>query len=317
MDTVLTACSHCGMQYRVKGENVGRKAKCAKCGEAFVISIMKGGPPPVPQRDSPALVACRFCGFQDSGNFCSNCGGRLTGQPVFDFDACKIPQTYLSRFPAGLNYDFEASPQKQEQERRGYEIRQRCEQFNEQLDELARAVKYQGADVADWHFDRLSIGRLVDSMPPDVPGRESIVSRLWTMVSDIERAAAKRDVDEQTEKVRQALQTGGVKNAEKALTKLRELITEHPNSGAPEMIVEFESAIKELEAAKTDDQQLSAFQKLLDKADRLAFQQESKKAAKAYQDCLFWLSRNELPDKGSVQSEIEQKLRTLQADASQ
>ncbi|GMU80464.1 MAG: hypothetical protein AMXMBFR47_03350 [Planctomycetota bacterium] len=36
--TVQTMCDHCGAQFRVKAEHVGKRAKCKACGESFVIA---------------------------------------------------------------------------------------------------------------------------------------------------------------------------------------------------------------------------------------------------------------------------------------
>jgi hypothetical protein len=245
---------------------------------------------------------------------CSNCGGRLMGERSFDFERCKVPESYLSRFPRDLSYDLDAPASQRDEERRRYDIRQSCERFNEQLDEMARVIKYEGVGAADWHFNRLNIGRFVDALPSDVPGRETIVARLWTTVSDVERAAASRDIEEQTEEVQQALKNGDVKKAEKAITGLRELIAGCPSSGASTAIAEFEAVLAKIQSSKVWEMQSAAFQKLLDKADKLAFQQESKKAVKAYQECLFWLSRYELPEKDRVQGEVEQKLHALQTE---
>jgi len=315
MNVVSIACPACRAQYRVKLENVGRKAKCAKCGQLFVVSAPVQEPAHAHPAESDGLLVCRYCGFQDSGYFCSNCGGRLAGEPPFDFESCKVPSAYLSHLPAELSYDLDGPSQKQEEQRRRYELRQRCEHFNEELDEMARVIKYQGIDEVDWRFNRLNVGRLVDSLPPDVPGRDEIATRLWTIVSDVERAAAKRDADEQTEEVRQALKTGDTKKAEKTLVKLRELTSDPPTGVSAALIAELESELQRLQSDEVGEKQSAAFQKLLDKADKLAFQHETKKAVKAYQECLFWLSRNELPDKERVQTEVEHKVRVLEANS--
>ncbi len=314
MNAVSIACPRCGAQYKVKADNIGKKARCPKCSEAFVLSLPPDTTPVVQETESGGLLTCPYCGFHDSGYFCSNCGGRLTGQPTFDLESCKVPRAYLSRLPAELRYDLDGPPQKHEEERRRYEMRQNCEHFNQELDEMARVIRYQGLEAADWHFNRLSVGRLVDSLPPDVPARDEIVTRLWTMVSDVERTATAGDIDALAGEVRQCIGSADSKKAGKALAKLREVMGDAPMAENVRLLAELESQVERLQSEKVNEKQSAAFQKLLDKADKLAFQQESKKAVKAYQECLFWLSRNELPGKGELQANLQEKLRTLGGD---
>lgn len=58
---------------------------------------------------------------------------------------------------------------------------------------------------------------------------------------------------------------------------------------------------------------MAEFQELKTKAEKLAFQAENKKAVKAFQECLFWLSRNEIDGKAHHEATIEDAIRKLQS----
>lgn len=317
MNDFHIACPKCRTSYRARVENVGRKAKCAKCGDVFIIIQ-----PTQPEQERPAtrgetLTACRFCGFQDSGNFCSNCGGRLTARPPYDFEACKIPQTFLCRFPRNLTYSLDAPGRVQEENQRLYEVRQHCENYNRQVEELERFMRYGEGEEARWQFSRLRIGQMVDSIPPDLAERESIVTRLWTIVSDVERPARKAYVDDLVREAKEAIELQDVKKAQRVLSSLKSEEGVLLDAAMAAQVKAFEEACGSLCSVRTSDKERAAFAKIVEKADKLAFQQEAKKALKAYQECLFWLSRHELPEKATLQADVEEKLKRVQDALSQ
>ncbi len=61
MANVQVACSKCGKPYKVDESKLGKAARCASCGEKFVLSVAKPAPvptaPPVPASDPPSSLA--------------------------------------------------------------------------------------------------------------------------------------------------------------------------------------------------------------------------------------------------------------------
>jgi len=311
MSTTIVVCPACSAKYKVKVEHVGKKAKCAKCSHLFVVPATVEGPGPSESSDSDALLACRYCGFQDAGNFCSNCGGRLASEPTFAFDRCKVPLSYLARLPSTEIFDLDAGTEVGAAHNRRCLERRECEHFNQEIDEMARVIRYKGVTEAVWRFDRLTVARMLDSLPPNVPERDALVSGLWSIVSDVEFLVAQREAQELTVEVRRAIDSADAKAAEKSLRKLGELARDAPSAASAALLTDLESELRRVQSAETAKKQMAAFQKLLEKADKLAFQHEKKRAAKAYQECLFWLSRNELLEKESLQADVDRKIEAL------
>jgi len=314
MEAVGITCPNCRAQYRVRRENLGKRARCTQCNESFVVTVPDSRGQTEGERAAAGLIPCPFCGFQDSGNFCSSCGGRLLGQPTLDFDRCKISTAYISQFPGRLSFDLGAPSAQREREQQEYEIRQACEHFNQQIDEMARVIRYKGARSANWQFDRLSVGRLIDSLPKAVPDRQEIVERLWTIVSDVEQASSAETIKDVAHKVTEALKAGDSKKAQKALARLRSFCSGERGDSYESMLSEFEVELGHVRTGEANRKQRAALQKLLDKADKLAFQGDDKRAIKAYQECLFWLTRNEVPDKDILRTDVERKVAALAAD---
>jgi|GEM_PF-4849006 len=312
MATISTSCPQCRATYRVPSEHAGKKARCTKCNTVFVVP--QAEPDAARPLDEPVgFVACRYCGFHGSGNFCSNCGGRLTGAPDYDFERCKVPASFLSQLPADFAIElFGTDPKRQEEQRREYEIRQSCQRFNEGLEEMGRQVKYEGVKSGGWRFSRLQVGRMLDQLPEVVPGREAIISRLWTIVSDIERASRNETIDELLENIESNLAHSNVKLASKEIDRLHETLKDAPDPALAKKLEAFNQRIQKIDEEARGERQIAAFRKLLDKADKLAFQGESKKAVKAYQECLFWLSRNDLPNKETVEADAQEKVSKAQ-----
>ena len=130
-------------------------------------------------------------------------------------------------------------------------------------------------------------------------------------MSDVEFLVAQREAQELTVEVRRAIDSADAKAAEKSLRKLGELARDAPSAASAALLTDLESELRRVQSAETAKKQMAAFQKLLEKADKLAFQHEKKRAAKAYQECLFWLSRNELLEKESLQADVDRKIEAL------
>src|SRR5205807_1141128 len=101
---------------------------------------------------------------------------------------------------------YDENPERQSEMRRQHAIYEACTHFNRELDDMAREMKYGGLEGSTWRFQRVQVGRLVDSLPADVPGRESIIARLWTTISDVERAIFKKRVTEEIREIEGSLQ---------------------------------------------------------------------------------------------------------------
>jgi hypothetical protein len=186
-------------------------------------------------------------------------------------------------------------------------------QFNTELDEMAREVKYGGLENASWRFNRVQIGRLVDNLPLELPGRETIITRLWTIISDVERSVLQNRIKAGFQAIDASLKAGDPKKCAKVIENLDELLKEAPDPAARKRLEEFRAGLLQLGEKGTQTKQLAAYQKLLDKADKLAFQQEWKKSIKGYQECQFWLSRNDVPNKNMLARDVQQKLEKAQA----
>jgi hypothetical protein len=105
-----------------------------------------------------------------------------------------------------------------------------------------------------------------------------------------------------------ALKAGDEKRASKAIGRVASLLSEAHDSAANTKLEDLRAGFRLLQDKSRDAKQQLVYRKLLDKADKLAFQQEWKKALKAYQECLFWLSRNNLSNKTELVADAQQKL---------
>lgn len=307
MDVITVVCPKCGGAYKIRPEHVGRKARCGKCATVFVVQG-SGREDNSSAREPTALVACRYCGFQDAGNFCSNCGARLSGKPAYGIRECMVPAAYIQALPSHFVFDMNATPDEQQRLDSLAEKRRKCEEFNDYLAELARELELGDPNRAPWRWDRVNLGRMVDQLPADVPGRDRIISSLWTIVSDIERQSDHAHFEKLVADTEAALQDVDLKVAEKTFKKLRAFLGEARVPDAALTVERLRTGLELLRAAASANKRTAEFQKLLDKAEKLVFQSEWKKAVKAYQECLFWLSRNEHPDADRLRSEVEKQM---------
>ncbi len=96
-ESIKVNCSSCGSSIRVPASAVGRRAKCPKCAQAFVISDPNaeapeesigddllagvGGEPPPPQAPRVELVPCPHCSKPNaaSAGICAHCRKSLIG----------------------------------------------------------------------------------------------------------------------------------------------------------------------------------------------------------------------------------------------
>jgi len=154
---------------------------------------------------------------------------------------------------------------------------------------------------------------LVDALDESVPGRTTLVRRLWGFISDVERLVNDRLVQESEDSLKNAIQECDLKKSQKALAKFKLILEEAKVAHWRERTAEWERSVGILESTQASDKQLQALNKLLEKADKLAFQENWKKAITAYQDCMFWLSRNSCPRKAQLQSETEAKLNAVKS----
>jgi hypothetical protein len=147
------------------------------------------------------------------------------------------------------------------------------------------------------------------SVPPtELPGRERIIARLWTIVSDIEKTLFKNRIRDEAQEAEAALKAGDAKKASKAIDSLAGSLSEGHDPGANTNLERLRSGLRLLGDKSQNAKQLIVCRKLLDKADKLAFPQERKKAIKTYQECLFWLSRNNISNKTGLVADAQQKL---------
>lgn len=314
VEPIRTNCPECNAAYSVRAENLGKRAKCAKCGVAFVLARARDSKVPERADVDEDLGACRFCGFQDSGNFCSNCGGRLRGESFPNLETCRVPESYYSQLCSEVLIDFDAPSHIREQQQREYELRSACERFNDQISEMSRTIKYGGFESAGWQFERVQIARLIDSLPPEVPGRTEIASRLWFVASEVERRVFENKLTQISTEFDGAIEGSDAKKAARLVSKMKELIGDNPRSDLRSRLASCESELAGIETTMRDGKLLAEFQKLKTKAEKLAFQGENKKAIKAFQECLFWLSRNEIDGKALQQATIEQAIQKLEIE---
>ena len=99
------ACPNCRARYSVDDTTIGKKGKCAKCGNAFFLRNDVNGVPPAlspdpsafSQNDSAQAVAAR--GGQPSHAPCQ--AGKRTAwnlvEPTFHHSACPIPRNRIGR----------------------------------------------------------------------------------------------------------------------------------------------------------------------------------------------------------------------------
>lgn len=313
MEPIRTNCPECNAAYSVRAENLGKRAKCAKCGAAFVLARADDSKVPERQGKDEDLSACRFCGFQDSGNFCSNCGGRLRGESFPNLETCRVPEAYYSQLRSEVLVDFDAPSHIRDQHQREYELRSACERFNDQISEMSRTIKYGGFESAGWQFERVQIARLVDSLPAEVPGRNEIASRLWFVASEVERRVFESTLKQISTEFDDAIEGSDAKKAARLLSKMKDLVGDNPRSDLRSQLARCEGELARIETSKRDEKLLAEFQELKTKAEKLAFQAENKKAVKAFQECLFWLSRNEIDGKAHHEATIEDAIRKLQS----
>jgi predicted Zn finger-like uncharacterized protein len=260
MNATSVACPQCKTVYQAHPEHAGKKVRCANCNTVFVMPDV--GKPPAPHPSSG--TACVFCGALASGKFCSTCGSRLRGSPDFDFAACKIPSRFIAQFPSEYVFSIGETPEKQREFQQQHAIHQACSQFNAELDETARQVKYGGLETAGWRFNRVQIGRLVDNLPLEVPSREAIIARLWTIISDVERSSLQNRTRALIQAIEAYLKACDAKKAAKAIETLSELLKETPNPAASKRLEELRASLLQLGEKGTETKQLAAFKKLLD-----------------------------------------------------
>lgn len=313
-------CPQCKTVYQWRPEFSGKQVRCAKCNTVFTMlprGVAEAAAVPSGGRSASANV-CPYCGSRTVGKYCSDCGSRVRGVPDFDFASCRVPTNFIQQFPSEFDFSFEGSPEEQNRQRHLLTIYEACTRYNAELDEMARQLKYGGfvSSASAWRFNRIQIGRLVDELPAELPQRETIIARLWSVVSDVERASLQSHMKDAIQEIDDALNGTDAKKATKGIERLRELLNELHDSSGHKQLDDFLARLAAIEQRAVYEKLLVAYQKLLDKADKLAFQQDWKKSVKAYQECLFWLSRNDVPNKKSLEHTAQQKLSVAQAACS-
>lgn len=303
-------CPECRATYRVKDEYAGKKARCSKCNHVFPI----GAPPREasdPGGSEKLLIACPYCSFQDFGNFCSECGGPLRAIAVLDFDGCKI----LSDAMASLCADrpsLSGERGENELDDKYVELQDACDGFNRFIDELNRAWRYEVGASRKYRFDRANVAEHIDEIPRTLPGRQGLVDRLWILVGQAEREIAQEALEELVRSANATLETGEIKRLEKTIAKIRELVSSATWLASSQQVANIERGHQTLLERQAEQNHRAEFDKLLTKGDKFAFLAENKKAIKAYEECLFWLSRNQLTDIEELDRAVRQKLDTVQ-----
>lgn len=309
-EIIKSECKACGAAYAVRVEFAGRKARCQKCGEKFIVENPKVEIP------SDDLTACRFCGFQDSGNFCSNCGGRLSDLQFSTIPQCLIDKNIIKKYQAKSDeMDWDA-PGGEMFEDAVYSM----EELNRNVLEIANAIQ-NGDDYVSGLLSRVEAEQLLDKIPTGDPQLNGIRAYVWTLVSDIEQYQKQKETEDIA--VRQSAQldyhvksfdaavdAGSEARAKKWFGDIRVLLEDGRKPTVD--INELENRLEEFLKRRTLANLAKNYTKLEEKAAKLLFKGEDKKAGSAYQDCLFWLSRNEHPEHAKMVEDAESGLSQTQ-----
>ena len=193
------------------------------------------------------------------------------------------------------------------------ELRSAFVSFNDFINELARAWRYEEGTSRRYKFDRAQVAEQIDDIPKSLTGRQKIVDRLWTLIGQAEREISQDELDTLVKDALVAVDGSDVNRTERLIAKIQTLVSDGPWLKGAANLEKLETAHLKLVEDQATEKRRVEFQKLLTKADKFAFLEEVKKAAKAYQECLFWLTRNDLPDKGQIERDTRGKLETAQA----
>ncbi len=289
MQSLSIQCTHCSKQYSVRPDLAGRTVRCTACKQAFRIPAQNTAPV---GQDEP--MSCRWCGFTDSGNYCSMCGGRLQGDPFESLSACLVSKSIMAELKRTSDNALDGDDW-------AVEAYYAAEELNRKVMAVADALRKNDRWGLDHLMERGETELLLDKLDR-LPGISNLRVAVWTLVSDLERKATDAEKAEESERqqnrlgylatqIRSSVEAGSVSRAKKWLTEYRDSGTKGPE------LAELESAVAALEQGQAVDAARKAYAKLEEKAAKLSFTGEHKKAAKAWQECLFWLSRNEHPEK--------------------
>lgn len=305
MKSLSIQCTHCAKQYTVRPDFAGRTVRCAACKQAFRVPAQNAAPI---GQDEP--LTCRWCGFTDNGNYCSRCGGRLQGDPFESLSDCLVSKSILAELKRTSDSAIDGDDW-------AVEAYYAAEELNRKVMDVSDALRKND----HWQFDHLmergETELLLDKLDR-LPGISDLRVAVWTLVSDLERKAADAKQAEESERqqnrldylatqIRSSIEAGSLSRAKKWLTEYRESGTKSPE------LDQLETAVTALEQEQETGAARKAYAKLEEKAAKLSFTGEHKKAVKAWQECLFWLSRNEHPEKRAMEEAAQKALEAANA----